>query len=476
MDLRRQKDREHLLGRLSEGSMQVRTSAARQALPLIASVLTMVQSDKDSAKARYNAIRDAEGEPESAHPAINPVMQRKSNVYKRWAPIILLVEVALAAFTANLTIAGGLMLHLVAGVVATALFCGLAKIGISTMVDGERLSSSIHKLERYVQRLVIAAAIAVSAFFFSRFFPFAELIFAITSTVLSFIVAILVALCLTLGELLGASNKELKAFLELSLVESEILRLKTLAEDLSSRKVPGKSGLATVALVLLLLLPWTGEAQEPTLTMWVDVSGSIAEAEWHRVRDVLAKPLPLFEAHRIQHVTLAPFASEVSALTGAPYRWTLAPLSAPSCTTEKTVFRATQEARDAKCEAIKHKAREAWRLSAGEAVARYKEALLEIDVSQQHRQTCLYPVLDRVVTGSFSVIVTDGAHAACGPPPTTPREGGSLAVVILMPDAGGEGMATRMQQRTTTLQRLYPEIKVIPSWQLTRLDATFFTR
>ena len=482
MDLRKSRDRERLSQQLNEGSTQVRAATARRVLPLLSSVLLAIRSEKDSARARYDSVRNAAGEPEASHPAINPLLAQKASVYKFWAPLILMVEIGLAGLCASLTIAGGFVVHLVAGVLATALFCGLAKLAVSTLVDGDRLNASIKKLEVQLQREVLLAAILVGIFFVSRFFFFAQITFAIISTLLSFAIAGIVALCFTLGDLLGAANKELADFIELSLMETEIVRLRDVAERLvagegaQTEPSPARAGLAVVGLVaLLLLMPGRAAADDArTLHIWVDVSGSLATQEWQRVREVLHDPLPLLEVAGIERLSLTPFWSEADALTGSPNRWALAPLTRASCTPKPTVFKATAAAREAKCAAAKRQARESWRTSVAGQLAEYQQVLAAVDVGQEQKQTCLFPVLSRIAASPASsshLIVTDGAHAACGPPPTEPVQGIASAIVILMPDSGGDGMAGRMKARSATLRRLYPNLMVVESWNLTGIGS-----
>ncbi len=483
MNLRKSRDRDWLSQQLNEGSTQTRAATARQVLPLLSSVLLAIRSEKDAARARYDSVRDATGEPEASHPAINPVLAQKASVYKFWAPIILFVEIGLAGLCASLTIAGGFVVHLIAGVLATMLFCGLAKLAVSTLVDGDRVNASIKKLEVQLQREVLLAAILVGIFFVSRFFFFAQITFAITSTLLSFAVAAIVALCFTLGDLLGAANKELAAFIELSLMETEIGRLRDVAEKLvagegaQTEPSPARAGLAVVGLVALLLqMPGRAAADDArTLQIWVDVSGSMATPEWIRLREeVLLEPLPLLEVAGIERLSLTPFALEADALTGSPHRWVLAPLTRASCTPKPTVFKATAAARELECAEAKRQARESWRTSVAGQLAEYQQVLAAVDVGQEQKQTCLFPVLSRIAASPASsshLIVTDGAHAACGPPPTEPVQGVASGIVILMPDSGGDGMAGRMKARSATLRRLYPNLMVVESWKLTGIGS-----
>lgn len=481
MNLRRQGDRGRLCLRLSEGTRQARQEEARRALPLLASTLERVRSDKATARARFDALREAAGEPAETSPAINPVLQHKARTYALWSPIILLCEAGLAAYTASLTIFGGWVLHLIAGTMATALFTALGKILASAQVEGSRLQASTERLERQLRLVTGIASLLLGGFFVARFIPFvAELALAIASTLLSFAVAYLAGLALTLAELLGAPNREVDRYTSLALLEAELSGLVRMAEELVADEVPtaGQAprpkagGLAAVGLVALLVCsPGGGQRTVRGLTLWIDVSGSLAPDEFERLRAVLLDPLPLLEAVGADEVAVTPFWAERHALGGMAEAWHLPAQVSPACEETHTIFTATRKALEEACAAARAKAEESWLTAADEALAGYRKTLAAVDVTVEQKQTCLYPVLDRIAASAgkrFHVVLSDGAHAKCGEAPKQPRAGDSSGVVVLVPDNGIDGVTERMEARAAALRRLYPGLVVIPSWRVDR--------
>ena len=85
-----------------------------------------------------------------------------------------------------------------------------------------------------------------------------------------------------------------------------------------------------MGLVLMLLLPVTSRAAEVRLSVWVDVSGSLAAGEFDRVRTILGSPLALLERLPAREISLTVFWDpKSSALFGASGVWRLPELVAP---------------------------------------------------------------------------------------------------------------------------------------------------
>ena len=480
-EIQKPHDRRRLRARLTDGALATRRREAVAALPQLATAIDQVQSDKAGAQARFRALCEATGEP--AMPAVHPVVSQKAGTYRLWAPVILVVEVALATYTATLSIEGGWFLHLVAGFMATALFCGLGKLLVASQVDEGRLLESADRLERQLRRLTMATGLLLGGFFFSRFFPFAELIFAVVSTLLSFAVAYLVGLCHTMAQLLSAPNREVKRYTRLALLETELTGLHDLAQAVLREEEAEPHDLAScgsqcrrmglaVGLLLLLLAPMQVDAGEARLSIWVDTSGSLATSELDRMRELLGDPLPLLDSIGAREIALTVFWSEASALLGASGVWRVPdpPPLPQACTKKSSVFRATRQAQEQACAAARAEAADLRGQTAGQSLLSFRTALAGIDISTDRRQTCLYPVLNRIAASTgFHLVLTDGAHANCGEVPSEPVvvSGAVSAAVILIPDNEGEGLAARMQARAALLRRLYTgRLVVLPSWQV----------
>lgn len=480
MKLGRERVRERIRRRLTEGAASVRITEARRVLPRIAGALHQIRDEKAAAMARFNALREAAGESSggpatTSLPTINPVLQRKSRNYLIWGPVLLIPEAVLASYAASLTITGGWMLHLLVGAMATLLFCGIAKLGVSTQLDSGRLDASIEKFERQLRWLVAATAVMLAIFFVARFFPAAEEIFALTSTLLSFFVAYIVGLCLALGDILGAANREITRYRKLAWLEAEIDRLAKQAEqvldDSDTESLPAKrskGGLTAAGIALLLLLsasPSEAADAAQSLTLYIDVSGSVSAEEFARIRSMLEDPLPMIEEGQITRLAIVPFHAEIDALRGPPHSWQLPLLEVPECTVEDSLFTATRKTREAECATLQNEARNRWRRKVATTLDAYRNALTAVDATAAKDQTCLYPILDRAAASAeLSVIITDGGHTNCGPPPDEIRDG--TATIILVPDSDGPGIADRMGERTSLLARLYPAMTILPSWQV----------
>ena len=210
MEIRKPQDRRRLRQRLMQGAQQARRREALLAIPAITTALAKVRSDKADARTRFQALCDGTGDSQANMPAVNPLVRQKAGIYALWATLILIVEVALATYAGSLTVAGGWLLHIGVGAMATILFCGLAKIIVASNIDVGHTEDSVRRLERQLHRVAIGTVIALAGFFVARFFPFAELVFALTSTALSFAVAFIVAICHTLAQLLGAAGQEVR--------------------------------------------------------------------------------------------------------------------------------------------------------------------------------------------------------------------------------------------------------------------------
>ena len=467
MYLKSARARDRLYQQLTDGTLHARQNAARSALPTLASTLHRIRDQKAAAQVRFAALGDAATESGKHQPSINPILDAKSRQLRFWAPVILVVEFALSTYVATLTISGGLALHLVAGFLMTALLCGLGKIAVQTQLDEGRLLRSAAKLERQLLRVVMVTALMLLVLFVSRFFAFADLAFALGSTFLSFAVAYLVALAWALGYILGAANREVSRYTHLAWQEDEVARIEAVAHALVDEEPEtprSKHGLTVVmALLLLSAQPATTEASSQTLQLWVDVSGSLAADELDAVRTGLADPRPAIEALRIRQITLAPFATERDVLRAPPHRWDLPALRLPECTGSPSLFKTTAAERKARCDDAREQARQAWEADMATAVDAFGAALRDL-APVEAEQTCLYPLLTRLARSQgFHVVITDGAHTKCGLEPELPTP--LSAVVILVPDEGTE-IAARMEERRTTLERLFPGIRILPSWQL----------
>lgn len=481
MEIRKPEDRRRLRQRLMQGAQQARRREALLAIPAITTALAKIRSDKADARTRFQALCDGTGDSQASAPAVNPLIREKARTYSLWATLILIVEVALATYAGSLTVAGGWLLHIGVGIMATILFCGLANLTVASNIDVGHTEDSIRRLERQLHRVAIGTVIALAGFFVARFFPFAELVFALTSTALSFAVAFIVAICHTLAQLLGAAGQEVNRFTDLSLLEAELAGLLKLAEDTAKDTPTASCGercklgtLGTVmGLLLMLLLPVTADAAEVRLNIWVDVSGSLAAEEFDRVRTILGTPLALLERLPAREISLTLFWSEETALFGASGVWRLPELAAPpACDDDASVFTATRRARESACAAARAEVTDKLAGESDKALAPYRTSLAGIDVSVDRTQTCLFPVLNRVAaSGGFHLVVTDGAHANCGPPPPAPVAVDTRAAVILIPDNAGTGLAARMGERTEQLARLYPGLAILPSWKVDGIAA-----
>lgn len=472
-------NRANLRRKLMQGSQAARKAEASLVIPLITTTLAHIRSEQSAVRARFISLCDGAGDNSQASlPALHPLLRQKSRIYSLCSILILAVEFALATYAGSLTISGGFLLHIIVGIMATVLFTGLAKLIVSSKIDAGHTQACVYRLERQLQFFAIGTVVSLVGFFVARFFPFAETVFALTSTILSFLVAFVVATCHTLAQILGAPGREVERFAELSLLEDELSGLLALAEETATEPPSCGKGcdLGILATVLLVLcIPLRGSADEASLNLWVDGSGSMAVEEFERVRGVLSDPLPLMEPLAVRSITLAPFWSEASTLYGASQIWSL-PDKPASVDCKESIFTATRRSREAECAEARTRATEQWAAQVDRALSPYRSTLAEMDVTTDQSQTCLFPLLYRVATSEgFHIIVTDGAHANCGGPPVEPVSMDAVAaVVILLPDNAGTGIATRMQDRAQLLLRLYPGITVIPSWKVNQ-PATLLT-
>ncbi|MDA8021267.1 MAG: hypothetical protein MPN21_27855, partial [Thermoanaerobaculia bacterium] len=369
---------------------------------------------------------------------------------------------------------GGLFLHVLAGVLATLLFCGLAKLATVAQVSTWSLRTSAERLEIQLRWTVGAAAAMLGMFFVLRFFEQAALAFAIVSSFLSFAVAYIAALAWELSDLLGAANREVTSFTRLSWLEAEFVRLEAITRqvlELSDRRLPSAraAGIAAVSGLLLCLLPPSLQADPlQHYHLWIDVSGSMAQQEYERLRMVLEDPMPFIASRSVTSLALSSFFSERDALSGPQHLWPIPQHEVPDCTPSETVFTASRRAQEDACAQRRFEALEVWQQEVRQTLDRFRQVLAAIPIDQAKPETCLFPVLDRVASASHaSMVITDGGHAACGGSPKEPREVSGRAVIVLVPDRGGSGLLERMARRRSEIERLYPGIVVTESWQVT---------